>query len=201
MCTGGGITITLPISTSLLENDTVQIVYVTAYFASSNVTIACNGANIQYSRENLTLERKKQEGKRGETGETEGGRRRGTEEIKVAKRWQHLEVYLATLNQQSQAFKDSFGCTIQTKASATVEDAVCGLYQQVLLMQHLNYGAAEVVAMEAVAVSSQIDRRLADLTLLEQFKQRQDVNTQSVQAVQQYVAVSDVLAVTAIQVL
>jgi hypothetical protein len=105
------------------------------------------------------------------------------------------------LNQQSQAFKDSFGCTIQTKASATVEDAVCGLYQQILLMQHLNYGAAEVVAMEAVAVSSQIDRRLADLTLLEQFNQRRDVNTQSVQAVQQYVAVSDVLAVTAIQVL
>jgi len=56
LCTSGGITITLPISTSLLENDTVQIVDVTGAFASSNVTVARNGAKIQNLSENLTLD-------------------------------------------------------------------------------------------------------------------------------------------------
>jgi hypothetical protein len=65
----------------------------------------------------------------------------------------------------------------------------------------MNYGAA-VEAVTAVAVVSfQIDQRQAEVMLLELFKQQQDVNIQSVQAVQQYVAVSDVLAEMAIQVL
>jgi len=56
LCTSGGITITLPISTSLLENDTIQIVDVTGAFASSNVTVNRNGAKIQNLSENLTLD-------------------------------------------------------------------------------------------------------------------------------------------------
>jgi len=55
--------------------------------------------------------------------------------------------------------------------------------------------------MEDVVVSFQIDRRQADLTQSEQFKVRQGVNIQSVQAVQLRVAVTDVLAETAIRVL
>jgi len=83
----------------------------------------------------------------------------------------------------------------------TVEDVVYGLYQQILLMQHSNFGVAAEAAMEVVVVSFQTDQRPADHTLLEQFKQQPDVNTQSVQAVQQFVAVSDVLVETDIQVL
>ena len=46
LCTGGSFTVTLPISTSLLENDTVQIVDVTGG----------NGAKIQNLSEDLTLD-------------------------------------------------------------------------------------------------------------------------------------------------
>jgi len=56
LCTSGGITITLPISTSLLENDTIQIVDVTGAFSASNVTVARNGAKIQNLNEDLTLD-------------------------------------------------------------------------------------------------------------------------------------------------
>jgi len=56
LCTSGGITITLPISTSLLENDTIQIVDVTGAFSASNVTVARNGAKIQNLSEDLTLD-------------------------------------------------------------------------------------------------------------------------------------------------
>ena len=56
MCTSGGFTITLPLSTSLLENDTIQIVDVTGAFGASNVTIARNGAKIQNLSEDLTLD-------------------------------------------------------------------------------------------------------------------------------------------------
>jgi|SRR6056300_663316 len=56
LCTSGGITITLPISTSLLENDTIQIVDVTGAFASSNVTVGRNGSKIQNLSEDLTLD-------------------------------------------------------------------------------------------------------------------------------------------------
>ena len=57
LCTSGGFTITLPLSTSLLENDTIQIVDVTGAFGASNVTIARNGAKIQNLSEDLTLDR------------------------------------------------------------------------------------------------------------------------------------------------
>jgi hypothetical protein len=105
------------------------------------------------------------------------------------------------LNQQSQVFKDSFGYTYKMTTSVTVEDVVYGLCQPILLMQHLNYGAAEAVVTEPVVASFQIDQRLEVLTVLELFKQLQVANTQSVQAVQQYVAVSDVLEETDILVL
>ena len=56
LCTSGGFTITLPLSTSLLENDTIQIVDVTGAFGASNVTVARNGAKIQNLSEDLTLD-------------------------------------------------------------------------------------------------------------------------------------------------
>jgi hypothetical protein len=56
MCTSGGITITLPISTSLLVGDTVQIMDVGGNAGSSNITVARNGANIQGVAEDLTID-------------------------------------------------------------------------------------------------------------------------------------------------
>lgn len=56
LCTGGGFTVTLPLNTSLLENDTIQIVDVTGAFASSNLTVGRNGAKIQNLAEDLTLD-------------------------------------------------------------------------------------------------------------------------------------------------
>ena len=56
LCTGGGFTVTLPLSTSLLENDTVQIVDVTGAFAASNLRVARNGAKSQNLCEDLTLD-------------------------------------------------------------------------------------------------------------------------------------------------
>ena len=56
LCTAGGITITLPISTSLTVGDTVQIIDVTGVAGSSNITVARNGANIQGLAENLTID-------------------------------------------------------------------------------------------------------------------------------------------------
>jgi hypothetical protein len=55
VCTAGGFTITLPLSTSLLVDDTVQIIDATGVFGSSNVTIARNGAKIQNLSEDLVL--------------------------------------------------------------------------------------------------------------------------------------------------
>jgi hypothetical protein len=55
VCTTGGFTITLPLSTSLLDNDTIQVIDATGVFGSSNVTIARNGAKIQNLAEDLTL--------------------------------------------------------------------------------------------------------------------------------------------------
>lgn len=55
ICTTGGFTITLPLSTSLLENDTIQIIDASGVFGSSNVTVARNGAKIQNLSEDLTL--------------------------------------------------------------------------------------------------------------------------------------------------
>jgi len=56
LCTTGGFTITLPLSTSLLVNDTVQIIDVTGVANAQNITIARNGAKIQNLAENLVLD-------------------------------------------------------------------------------------------------------------------------------------------------
>jgi hypothetical protein len=56
LCTAGGITITLPINTSLLVGDTVQIIDVTGAAGASAITVARNGANIQGVAENLTID-------------------------------------------------------------------------------------------------------------------------------------------------
>lgn len=56
LCTAGGITITLPISTSLLVGDTVQIIDVAGVSGTSNITVARNGATIQGAAENLTID-------------------------------------------------------------------------------------------------------------------------------------------------
>ena len=56
LCTAGGITITLPISTSLTVGDTVQIIDVTGAAGSSNITVGRNGAVIQGLAENLTID-------------------------------------------------------------------------------------------------------------------------------------------------
>lgn len=53
---GGGFTITLPVSSSLLVNDVVQIVDVTGNFNTNNVTLGRNGAKIQNLSEDLTLD-------------------------------------------------------------------------------------------------------------------------------------------------
>lgn len=55
VCTAGGYTITLPVSTSLLDNDTIQIIDATGVFGTNNVTVARNGAKIQNLSEDLTL--------------------------------------------------------------------------------------------------------------------------------------------------
>lgn len=60
LCTAGGITITLPNTSSdggsLVEGDTVQIVDVGGNAGSSSITVARNGANIQGVAENLTID-------------------------------------------------------------------------------------------------------------------------------------------------
>lgn len=56
LCTAGGITITLPISTSLLVGDTIQIVDVTGASGTSNITVERNGALIQGAASNLTID-------------------------------------------------------------------------------------------------------------------------------------------------
>lgn len=53
---GGAFTITLPISSGLLENDTIQIIDVAGTFGTNNVTVGRNGANIQGVADNLTLD-------------------------------------------------------------------------------------------------------------------------------------------------
>ena len=48
-------TITLPVSTSLLTNDTVHIIDITGSSATNNITIARNGAKIQNLAEDLII--------------------------------------------------------------------------------------------------------------------------------------------------
>jgi len=54
-CTAGGQTITLPIYTSCIDGDTVQIVDVAGVAGTTNITIARNGANIQNLAQDLTV--------------------------------------------------------------------------------------------------------------------------------------------------
>jgi len=56
LCTAGGITITLPINTSALVGDTVQVVDVGGNSAASAITVARNGANIQGDASDLTID-------------------------------------------------------------------------------------------------------------------------------------------------
>jgi hypothetical protein len=53
---GGSFTITLPVSTSLLENDTIQIIDVGASTSTNPITIARNGANIQGIADDLYMD-------------------------------------------------------------------------------------------------------------------------------------------------
>lgn len=55
LCTAGGQTITLPINTSCIDGDTIQIIDAAGVSSSSNITVARNGANIQNLAENLTI--------------------------------------------------------------------------------------------------------------------------------------------------
>jgi hypothetical protein len=53
--TSAAFTITLPLSTSLLENDTIQIIDIGGVAATNNITIARNGAKIQNLSEDLVV--------------------------------------------------------------------------------------------------------------------------------------------------
>ena len=55
LCTAGGQTITLPAAVGCIDGDTVQITDAAGIAASSNITVARNGANIQNLAENLTI--------------------------------------------------------------------------------------------------------------------------------------------------
>ena len=52
----GAFTITLPLSTSLLSNDTIQIIDVGQASATNNITVARNGALINGAADNLTID-------------------------------------------------------------------------------------------------------------------------------------------------
>ena len=49
-------TITLPLISSLLINDTIQIIDATSNFGTNNVTVARNGSLIQGAADDLTLD-------------------------------------------------------------------------------------------------------------------------------------------------
>lgn len=51
-----GFTITLPASTTLLLNDTIEIIDVAGNAGTNNITVARNGASIQGAAENLTID-------------------------------------------------------------------------------------------------------------------------------------------------
>ena len=53
---GGAFTITLPLNSTLLVNDVVQIVDVTGSFNTNNVTLGRNGSKIQNLIEDLILD-------------------------------------------------------------------------------------------------------------------------------------------------
>jgi Ran-binding protein 9/10 len=53
---GGAFTITLPLSTSLLDNDTIQIIDIGNSSATNNITVARNGALINGAADDLTID-------------------------------------------------------------------------------------------------------------------------------------------------
>lgn len=53
---GGAFTITLPSSSTLLLNDTIQIIDVGGVAATNNITVARNGAKIQNISDDLTID-------------------------------------------------------------------------------------------------------------------------------------------------
>lgn len=53
--TSAAFTITLPLSTSLLENDVIQIIDIGGAAYTNNITVARNGAKIQNLAEDLTI--------------------------------------------------------------------------------------------------------------------------------------------------
>jgi hypothetical protein len=54
--TSAAFTVTLPLSTTLLVGDQIQIIDITGTFNSNNLTVARNGALIQGVADNLTLD-------------------------------------------------------------------------------------------------------------------------------------------------
>ena len=54
--TSAAFTITLPLSTSLLSNDTIQIIDVGQASATNNITVARNSALINGAADNLTID-------------------------------------------------------------------------------------------------------------------------------------------------
>ena len=55
ICTAGGFTITLPATSGLIDGDTIQIVDIQGNFAGSPVTVNSNGAAIQGTVQNVSL--------------------------------------------------------------------------------------------------------------------------------------------------
>ena len=56
LCTTGSITITLPAAADAVSGDTVQIIDVTGVAGTTAITVARNGANIQGSASDLTID-------------------------------------------------------------------------------------------------------------------------------------------------
>ena len=54
--TSAAFTVTLPLNTTLLVGDQIQIIDITGTFNSNNLTVARNGALIQGVADNLTLD-------------------------------------------------------------------------------------------------------------------------------------------------
>lgn len=53
---GGAFTITLPANSTLLLNDTIEIIDVTGSASANNITVARNGSLIQGAAEDLTID-------------------------------------------------------------------------------------------------------------------------------------------------
>ena len=56
LCTAGSIAITLPAAADALVGDTVQVLDASGVAGTNNITVARNGANIQGSASDLTID-------------------------------------------------------------------------------------------------------------------------------------------------